>query len=75
MQTVIYYSADAITWQSYYSVFIVTRRRRRGTIEMTLIRPCVRYSVRPSVRPSVRLAARPRDLVSATPPTSFIGFA
>ena len=37
---------------------------------MTFVRPCVRYSVRPSVRPAVR----PRDLVSGTPPTSFIGF-
>ena len=37
---------------------IVTRRRRRGTIEMTLVRPCVRPSVcpffLPSVLPSVR---------------------
>ena len=31
--------------------FTVPRRRRRGAIEMTLVRPCVRYSVRPAVRP------------------------
>ena len=43
---------------------IVTRRRRTGTIEMTLVHPCVHYSVRPSGHPS--------GLVLATPPTSFI---
>ena len=48
----------------------VTRRSRRGTIEMTLVRPGVRYSVLPSVRPF----GRRTDLVSATPPTSLIGF-
>ena len=47
----------------------VTRRRRRGAIEMTLVCPCVRPSVRPSFRPSFR----PPDLVPATPLTSFIG--
>ena len=35
-------------------LFIVNRHRRRGTIEMTLIRLFVRLSVIPSVRPSVR---------------------
>ena len=34
---------------------------------MTLVCPCV------CVIPSIRLSVRPRDLVSATPPTSFIG--
>ena len=31
---------------------VVTPRRRRGTIEMTLVCQCVRYSVCPSGRPS-----------------------
>ena len=35
-------------------LFIVARHRRRGTIEMTLVRLCVHLSVIPSVRPSVR---------------------
>ena len=53
-----------------YPFVIVIWRRRSGTIEMTLVRLCVPFSIRPSVYPSVQ----PRDFVSATPPTSFIGF-
>ena len=45
-------------------LFVTRRKQRGGAIEMTLVRPLVRYSFQPSVRPSVR------DLVSATPPTS-----
>ena len=39
-------------------MIIVTRRRQRGTVEMTIVRPCVHpsicLSVIPSVLPSVR---------------------
>ena len=35
----------------FHEIIIITRRRRRGTIEMTLVRPCVRPSFRLSVLP------------------------
>ena len=42
----------------YRKLLFVYRRRRRGTIEMTLVRPCVRPSIRPSDIPSVRSCPR-----------------